>query len=93
MTKDELIEFMNKELIGLNKELEQSRSNTTYNMIYVEIQRVRQFIVALKNLPNESKTVNRNENAEKICDHKYDYYTNQYSVEVAVCSKCLKAYF
>ena len=27
------------------------------------------------------------------CKHKYDHYTNNYGEVVAVCSKCMKAYF
>lgn len=34
------------------------------------------------------------EAAKKIkCDCKIEYYKNEYGEEVAVCSKCLRAYF
>lgn len=67
---EELIHYYEKELESLNNELQFNIDRKCITCIEFnkgERIRVREFLEQLKNLPNELRAVNRNEQAKEIC--------------------------
>lgn len=54
---------------------------------------VSDYLKSVNSGSSETQAVRQNEQLQEVCNHNYEYYTNELNETVAVCSKCTDAYF